>query len=77
MFNENTMDLKQTVHSKGTGFDLHLLLLGWRDLKLVNDNNTVEITPTSNSFPVWNQSLVQGFHAQHANVCRVHKSIHQ
>lgn len=77
MFNENTMNLKQTAHSKRIGFELHLLSLGWRDLKFVNDSNTVEKTPTSNSFLVWNQSLVQGFHAQHANVCRVHKSIHQ
>lgn len=77
MFNENTMDLKQSVHSKGTGFDSHLLSLGWRGLKFVNNNNTVEKTPTSDSFLVWNQSLVRGFHAQHANVCRVHKSIHK
>lgn len=40
-------------------------------------DNTDEKILTSNSFLVWNLSLVQGFHAQHANVCHPHKSNHR
>lgn len=45
-------------------------------LKFANEAANEKIL-TSNSFLVWNHSLVQGFHAQHANACHPHKSHHK